>query len=149
LEAVRRGQAWNVITYDTEMAAVTSADLEGFFDGWPTAPDATTLLRVLRQSALGIVARDADKVVGFVNALSDGELAVYIPLLEVRRSHRGRGIGGELVRRVLAHFENVYMVDAVCDPDVVPFYERLGMTRLAGMANRNRQSPVLSNARAD
>jgi GNAT superfamily N-acetyltransferase len=125
------------------MAAVESADLHGFFEGWPAAPDADGLLRVLRNSSLGVVARDDDQVVGFINALSDGELAVYIPLLEVRRSHRGRGIGGELVRRVLAYFDTAYMVDAVCDPEVAPFYERIGLTQLAGMAHRNRRSPIL------
>jgi GNAT superfamily N-acetyltransferase len=86
-------------------------------------------------------------VVGFVNALSDGALAVYIPLLEVRASHRGRGIGSELVGRVLSRFSDAYMVDAVCDPDVAPFYERLGMRRLAGMAHRNREAPVLRSSR--
>jgi GNAT superfamily N-acetyltransferase len=84
--------------------------------------------------------------VGFVNALSDGELSVYIPLLEVRRSHRGRGIGSELVRRVMSHFGDAYMIDAVCDPQIAPFYERLGLTRLTGMAYRNRQAPILGAA---
>src|SRR3954466_9112716 len=68
-------------------------------------------------------------------------------LLEVRASHRGRGIGSELVRFVLEHFEDAYMIDAVCDPEVAPFYERLGMIRLAGMAYRNRQSLILDTGR--
>lgn len=132
-----------MIFYDTDMAAVDNEALTGFFEGWPAAPDAAGLLRVLRNSSLGVVARDDDRVVGFINALSDGELAVYIPLLEVRRSHRGRGIGTELVRRVLEHFDRAYMIDAVCDPEVAPFYERLGLIQLAGMAHRNRRSPIL------
>lgn len=33
------------------------------------------------------------------------------------------------------------MVDLVCDEDVVPFYERLGLQRLdAGMGLRNREA---------
>ena len=135
--------ASQVITFDADARRLTSGELTGFFDGWPAAPDAVGLLRILQSSSLAVVARDDDRVVGFINALSDGEFAVYIPLLEVRPSHRGRGIGSQLVQQVLDHFPNAYLVDAVCDPEVVPFYERLGMIRLAGMARRNRGSPTL------
>jgi ribosomal protein S18 acetylase RimI-like enzyme len=132
-----------VITFDADAGRLTSSKLVGFFDGWSAAPDAAGLLRILRSSSLAVVARDDDHVVGFINALSDGEFAVYIPLLEVRPSHRGQGIGSQLVQQVLDHFPNAYMVDAVCDPEVVPFSERLGMIRLVGMAYRNRGSTTL------
>lgn len=137
-------QALRVIAYDTDMTGLTAADLDGFFEGWPAAPAPAALVRVLRGSSLAVVARDDGRVVGFVNALSDGELAAFISLLEVRESHRGSGIGSELVRRVLAHFSDAYSIDVVCDPDVAPFYERLGMIRLVGMAQRNRQAPILT-----
>jgi predicted N-acetyltransferase YhbS len=132
-----------MIEYQAGLSHVGAEDLEGFFDGWPAAPDPESLLRILGASALAVIARDGDHVVGFVNALSDGELAVYIPLLEVRASHRGQGIGSELVRRVLSHFDQAYMIDAVCDAELAPFYERLGMVRLTGMAYRNRRAPLL------
>jgi hypothetical protein len=48
------------------------------------------------------------------------------------------------VREVCADLEDLYMVDAVCDDDVVPFYEQLGFSRLNGMARRhyeNRTGP--------
>ena len=139
-------QARCVITYETGVEGVESRQLDGFFDGWPAAPDADGLLRILSGSSLALLARDGDHVVGFVTALSDGELAVYLPLLEVRPSHRGRGIGSELVRQVLSHYGDAYMIDVVCDADVAPFYERLGLIRLAGMAHRNRQAPILRSA---
>ena len=87
-----------------------------------------------------MLARDADQIVGFVTAISDGALAAYIPLLEVRGEWRGHGVGTELVRRLLAQLERFYMVDLVCDPDLIPFYERFGMTALAGLARRNRSA---------
>jgi predicted N-acetyltransferase YhbS len=136
--------ARSVIDYQLGLDGIDSRDLRGFFEGWPTAPDANALHRILDASALAMLAKDGGQVVGFVNALSDGELAVYIPLLEVRASHRGQGIGSELVRRVLAHFDRAYMIDVVCDADVAPFYERLGMARLTGMAYRNRSASVLT-----
>ena len=81
-------------------------------------------------------------VVGFITAITDETLFAYIPLLEVLPEYRGRGIGSELVRRMLAKLEGMYAVDLLCDPDVQPFYERLGMMKACGMLRRNpgRQS---------
>ena len=87
-----------------------------------------------------MLAQAGDELVGFVTAVSDGVLAAYIPLLEVRREWRGHGVGTELVHRLLAQLEGFYMVDAVCDPDLIPFYERFGMSPLAGLALRNRSA---------
>jgi predicted N-acetyltransferase YhbS len=51
--------------------------------------------------------------------------------------YQGRGIGSELTRRMLATLSHLYMVDVICDEDVQPFYERLGMRRATGMLLRN------------
>ena len=136
-----------VIDYRTTLEGIEPAQVEGFFDGWPMAPSADALLRVLQTSTFAVLACEDDRVVGFVNALSDGVLAVYIPLLEVRAAFRGQGIGTELVQHVLRHFAGTYMVDAVCDAAIAPFYERLGMIRLVGMAHRNRGATILQPAR--
>jgi ribosomal protein S18 acetylase RimI-like enzyme len=133
-----------VITYAAGIDGLRPEQLDGFFDGWASYPSCSALLRILGHSAVAVLAYDGDQVVGFVNALSDGELAAYIPLLEVRAAYRGRGIGTELVRRVMAELDGCYMVDAVCDAEVAPFYERLDMVRLAGMARRNRAAGVLT-----
>lgn len=117
--------------------------MAGFFVGWPSAPDAAGLLRVLGNSTVVVLALNDDHVVGFINALSDGELATYIPMLEVRPSHQHLGLGSELVRRLFDAIPPTYMVDLVCDPDRAGFYDHLGMTQLAGMALRNRSAPIL------
>ena len=80
------------------------------------------------------------RTVGFITAISDVVLAAYIPLLEVRREWRGKGVGSELVRRILAALAGFYMVDVVCDPDLIPFYERFGLVPLAGLGRRNRSA---------
>lgn len=121
-------------------AGLSPADLEGFFDGWPHPPGPAQHLRLLEGSYAVVIAWDGPRVVGFANAISDGVLAAYIPLLEVRPSHRGQGIGRALVRRLLDPLAHLYMVDLVCDPGLAPFYEPLGFTRLAGMARRNRDA---------
>jgi GNAT superfamily N-acetyltransferase len=64
--------------------------------------------------------------------------SAFIPLLEVLPDHQRRGIGTELVRRALELVGDRYMVDLLCDEELVPCYERFGMQRAAGMAIRNR-----------
>ncbi len=89
-----------------------------------------------------MLARDTKtkRIVGFVTAVGDGVLSAYLPLLEVLPEYQGRGIGTELVRHILQQLEGYYMVDLCCDEELVRFYERFGMLRLAGMALRNRSA---------
>lgn len=126
--------------YSTDISGLTPADLEGFFAGWPVKPSAERHLEILRGSDHVVLARDGDggRVVGFVTAISDGVISAFIPLLEVLPEWQGRGIGSELVRRVLAELDALYMVDLVCDPELEPFYRRFELTLLAGMGRRRR-----------
>ncbi len=127
-----------MITYVYTSAGIAPWQIEGFFEGWPNPPTPETHLRILAQSAETVLAIDdeTDAVVGFINAVSDGVLAAYIPLLEVLPKYRGRGIGCELVERMLTRLEGLYMIDLACDEDLQPFYERIGMRRAIGMQIR-------------
>lgn len=131
-----------MLTYTSDLQGVTPERLSGFFVGWPSPPTPETLLRVLRGSHRVVLARDGERVVGFVTAISDGVLSAYIPLLEVLPEYGGRGVGSELVRRLLADLSDLYMVDVMCDDDVAGFYAKLGLTRAGGFVKRNyaRQS---------
>lgn len=126
------------VTYRVGVDDLRADELRGgFFVGWPDPPDADAHLRLLRGSYRAVLARDGDVVVGFVNAVSDGVCAAYVPLLEVLPAWQRRGIGAELVRRMVAELAHLYMVDLCCDPGLAPFYERLGFARAAGMVQRN------------
>jgi GNAT superfamily N-acetyltransferase len=128
-----------VIEYTTSLDDVTPDQLEGFFVGWPSPPSHGKHLELLEGSAHVVLAKDGARVVGFVTAISDGVLSAYVPLLEVLPEYQGHGIGTELVRRLLDRLANLYMVDVICDEDVVPFYERFGLQRLdAALGVRNR-----------
>jgi ribosomal protein S18 acetylase RimI-like enzyme len=131
-----------MIEYRTTADGLRADQLRGFFVGWPDPPSPETHLRLLRGSAVVALALDGDAVVGFATAVTDGVLSAYIPLLEVLPAYHGRGIGTELVRRVLDELGGLYMVDVVCDADVQPFYARLGLRPTHGMSLRryDRQS---------
>jgi GNAT superfamily N-acetyltransferase len=127
--------------YRDDLDGVTAGHLEGFFVGWPAAPTPEQHLAALRGSHRVVVARAAGdpRVVGFVNLISDGVLTGFVPWLEVRPEHQGRGVGTALMRRVLEHTADLYSVDLLCDAPLQPYYERLGMTPVPGMAVRNHR----------
>jgi ribosomal protein S18 acetylase RimI-like enzyme len=109
----------------------------GFFEGWAAPPTVSQHRDLLAASTHCVLAIDDRQVVGFANALSDGILSAYIPLLEVLPRYRGAGIGTELARRLLHEIGPMYMVDVMCDADMLPFYERLGFRASTGGVIRN------------
>ncbi len=127
-----------MIRYTESLDGIRPEQLSGFFDGWPSPPSPETHLDILRESHAMVLAIDeeTDRAVGFVTAISDGILAAYIPLLEVLPSHRGRGIGRELMKRMLDSLNGLYMIDLVCDSERQPFYSSLGMKPAPAMVVR-------------
>ena len=121
-----------MIAYQSNLISINAAQLEVFFVGWPTPPSPTTHLRILEGSAYIVLALEGDRVIGFVSAISDGVLSAYISLLEVLPNHQGRGVGRELVTRINLLLEGLYMIDVLCDDDVLAFYERLGFQAARG-----------------
>lgn len=130
-----------MITYQAGVDGVSAADLAGFFVGWPSPPSPDRRLQLLRGSSAVVVARDGDRVVGFVTALSDGVLMAYLPLLEVLPEYQHAGVGTALVDHVLDELGELYGVDVCCDDDVVPFYARFGFQRVNGMVLRPHLKP--------
>jgi ribosomal protein S18 acetylase RimI-like enzyme len=132
------------IRYVENAVGVASEHLAGFFVGWPNPPSPATHLRLLHTSDHIVLALDetTNAVIGYITALSDGVLFAYISSLEVLPAFQSHGIGSELVRRLLARLQDIYAIDLLCDPDVQPFYARLGMRPAVGMIVRNyaRQS---------
>ena len=132
-------QIAQMIRFVDSLGDTTPEQLQGFFVGWPNPPSPQTHLRILQKSTAVELAVDdtTGRVVGFINALSDGVLMAYIPLLEVLPEYQGQGIGRTLVERMLARLGNLYAVDLLCDPELQPFYAQAGMRPATGMLLRN------------
>ncbi|HQY31775.1 MAG TPA: GNAT family N-acetyltransferase [Thermomicrobiales bacterium] len=128
-----------MIEYRETADGIGSEQLAGFFVDWPELPSPEMHQRVLQASSYVVLAVDSecDRIVGFVTAISDGVLSSYIPLLEVLPGYQGQGIGTELMRRMLGQLDHLYMIDLLCDPDLKPFYRRVGMQPTQGMSIRN------------
>jgi len=127
------------LSYADSTKRLSSEKLKGFFSGWPNPPSTETHLKLLESSDEIVVAIDEETgdVLGFVTALGDGVLSAHITFLEVLPAYRGRGIGQELMRLMLAKLKGLYAVDVVCDPELRPFYERFGMKSTLAMILRD------------
>ncbi|RHW38138.1 GNAT family N-acetyltransferase [Neobacillus notoginsengisoli] len=128
--------------YSHTLDGITAEMLSGFFVGWPNPPSLETHLKLLQNSSHIVLAMDDVKVVGFITAISDGVLSAYIPFLEVLPEYQSKGIGNELVNKMLEQLRGIYMIDLCCDDNLVPYYEKFGMFKSNGMLFRNydRQS---------
>ncbi len=128
-----------MIKYQDNMRGVSAGRLKGFFVGWPNPPTPPTHFRLLKNSGLRVLAVDdrTGNLVGFITAITDGVLSAYIPFLEVLPAYQGRGIGKELVRRLLLKLKKAYMIDLVCDADLQNFYKKLEMQPAGAMIKRN------------
>ena len=129
-----------MIEYTTDITRITEDMLAGgFFVGWPNPPSAQAHVRILNGAYIAWVAIDSaeNKVVGFINAVSDGVLSAYIPLLEVLPEYQKQGIGAALVSRMLESLKDLYMVDLLCDEDMQDYYAKFGMHKATGSLLRN------------
>lgn len=128
-----------MIAFRDVLDGIEPHHLHGFFVDWPNPPSPETHLRLLAGSDVVIVAVDDDtgNVVGFITALTDGVLTAFVPLLEVLPEYQHRGIGRQLVDRVVERLSSLYSIDLLCDADVQPFYRQIGFQEANGMAIRN------------
>ena len=133
-----------MIEYRNSLDRIRAEQLVGFFVGWMKPPSMVMHLKILQGSSYVVLAieNESGRVVGFINAISDRVLSAYIPLLEVLPEFQGRGIGGELVKRLMAKLDGLYMIDLVCNEDMIPFYEKFGLVAASTM-------PVVSMIRRD
>ena len=129
-----------MVTYTSDIVQINADMLDsGFFVDWPNPPAPLAHLRILQGSYIAWLAIDteAGKVVGFINAISDGVLSAYIPLLEVLPAYQSKGIGSELVKRMINSLKHLYMVDVLCDEHLQKYYAKFGMHKATGAVLRN------------
>lgn len=127
-----------MIIYGTDTEDISIEQLEGFFVGWRSPLTKRQHYNILRNSNYIVLAYDTEKsrVVGFINALSDNISFAFIPMLEVLPEYQNRGIGTELMKRMLELLGTIDCIDLTCDVEMHGFYERFDMLRSTGMVIR-------------
>jgi len=63
------------VTFTDCIDNLTPGNLKGFFEGWPNPPDEVIHLEILRNSYKVWLAMDGARCIGFINALSEGEVS--------------------------------------------------------------------------
>ena len=126
-----------MITFSYNVDKISIEQLDGFFVGWPNPPNNEIFLKLLLGSYKVIVALDNEKVIGFITCVSDGVLSAYIPLLEVLPEYHSRGIGKKLISRMKDELSHLYMIDVLCDEELISYYEKQGFTKASGAIIRN------------
>lgn len=96
---------------------------------WSSAEHPNELMSALRNSHSVITAWMGDRIVGLVNAISDGALVVYYPHLLVSPDARGRGIGTQLMKRMRAKYDGFHQQVLLSYEHATSVYEKAGFSR--------------------
>ncbi len=96
---------------------------------WDEAGDDDRLVdAIIGGSHCFLAVVENDGVVGMGRAISDGASDAYIQDVTVRPAHRGRGIGGQIVRRLVRRLtdDGIGWIGLIAENDSLEFYRRLG-----------------------
>ena len=93
---------------------------------WSSAQKPELLHKALLTSHSLVTAWEGTKLIGLGNAISDGYLVVYYSHLLVLPEYQGRGIGTELMRRLMARYEGFHQHILVADGRALNFYRKCG-----------------------
>ena len=96
---------------------------------WSAANKPELLHKALLSSHSLISAWDNSTLVGLGNAISDGYLVVYYPHLLVLPEYQRRGIGTEIMRRLVARYQGFHQHMIVADGRALDFYRKCGFER--------------------
>ena len=103
--------------------------------GWSNYTSNPTMLQnALEHSLFLISARDENgKLIGFLRAVGDGYSILYIQDIIVLPEYQRQGIGTQLLRQTLEHFNEVYQIILTTDSELktIAFYEANGFTALS------------------
>ncbi len=96
---------------------------------WSNDQDDPALLeKIVLGSHCFLVAETNETIIGMGRAISDRASDAYIQDVTVHKEHRGRGIGTEIIRQLVARLEQdgLKWIGLIAEKNAHPFYEPLG-----------------------
>jgi GNAT superfamily N-acetyltransferase len=122
------------IYYKTDIENITHEGLQELFLSveWESGKFPRELLKAIKGSHSVITAWDGEKLIGLINALSDGALTAYFHYMLVNPSYQGKGIGKEMMDMMLDRYKGYHTKVLIAYPNVVEFYGKLGFKTEGG-----------------
>ncbi len=125
-----------MIVYRETLEGISLDMLSGFCVGWAKPLIPSQLYEILKNSYKIVIAIENNKVIGFINSISDKIKFAFIPMLEVLPEYQNQGIGSELLKRLFAQLDKIDNIDLMCDKELQAYYEKFGMIKYTGMVIR-------------
>jgi GNAT superfamily N-acetyltransferase len=96
---------------------------------WSSAEKPDQLRKALLNSHAVVSAWAGEVLIGLGNAISDGHLVVYYPHLLVHPDYQGRGVGTEIMKRLMEKYQGFHQHVLMADGRAIEFYRKCGFTR--------------------
>jgi predicted GNAT family N-acyltransferase len=119
-----------MLDYSFHKAVPVSA-LQALFrqTSWAAHRTASDVALLIANTPVQLGAWHAELLVGYARALTDGRSRALIDDVIVAEAHRGSGIGGEIMRHLLARLAGVEEVYLLADDRNAAYYSRFGFVQ--------------------
>jgi len=77
-------------------------------------------------SELTVTVRMGGELIGLARAITDRGTTLFVCDVLVKPEQQRQGIGSELMRRLVAPYQDIYQIVLLTDPETLPFYRKLG-----------------------
>lgn len=86
----------------------------------------------LMMSFYHIAVYEDDKMVGYIDSVSNGVTDAYIQDLMVHPDYQGKGVGTELMNQMITYLKEnrIYIISVVFEESLKPFYDRFGFSSM-------------------
>ena len=112
--------------------AVSAKDLSDLREsvGWNRMEDEYS--NPLMTSYYHIAVYEDDKMVGYIDSVSNGVTDAYIQDLMVHPDYQGKGLGTELMNQMITYLKEnrIYIISVVFEESLKPFYDRFGFSSM-------------------
>jgi len=91
--------------------------------------DLKRITRMVKNANLIVCARDGKKLVGIARALTDFSYCCYLSDLAVDRDYHSKGIGKELVNKIIEAVSDEVMILLLSAPEAESYYLHIGFEK--------------------
>ena len=123
------------IRYASNVEVITNEALQELFLSveWESGKHPIELTQAIKGSHSIVAAWDGDKLVGLLNALSDGVLTVYFHYMLIHPSYQGEGIGRNMMDIMLDRYKGCETKVLISYQSAVDFYHKCGFSKEDGV----------------